>query len=215
MHFAKRTHFGLRTAMFPRCRRFKITGGTFNVNATPPTPCPQEALSPAVGISEIMTGINSLSRRFEDFEARFQAAAIFEADLQDSSIQTRDHPIPTQIVHGDVANTATCDPGQIIRHGSSASLLPDIRCGAIQSVQKKEMWWDSNQLFLEATIAQERAVIQSRKRGALRVLDKTYARTAFPSPEERIALAKMLDISPTSVHNWFLKKRESMKHTTT
>jgi homeobox protein YOX1/YHP1 len=36
----------------------------------------------------------------------------------------------------------------------------------------------------------------------LRVLNETYARTAFPSTEERLALAKALDMSPRSVQIW-------------
>jgi hypothetical protein len=36
----------------------------------------------------------------------------------------------------------------------------------------------------------------------LKVLNETYNRTAFPSTEERIALAKMLDMSARSVQIW-------------
>ena len=65
----------------------------------------------------------------------------------------------------------------------------------------------------------------------LEVLNKTYNRTAFPSTEERIALAKMLDMSARSVQIWwpflisdiddsylwcqtrFQNKRQSMRQT--
>ncbi len=36
----------------------------------------------------------------------------------------------------------------------------------------------------------------------LKLLNETYSRTAFPSTEERIALAKLLDMSPRSVQIW-------------
>jgi homeobox protein YOX1/YHP1 len=36
----------------------------------------------------------------------------------------------------------------------------------------------------------------------LKVLNEVYARTAFPSTEERNALAKQLDMSPRSVQIW-------------
>jgi homeobox protein YOX1/YHP1 len=51
----------------------------------------------------------------------------------------------------------------------------------------------------------EPAVKKKRKRAdaaQLRVLNETYARTAFPSTEERLALAKALDMSPRSVQIW-------------
>ncbi|KAJ7490616.1 hypothetical protein FB451DRAFT_1023780 [Mycena latifolia] len=47
----------------------------------------------------------------------------------------------------------------------------------------------------------------------LRVLNDTYARTAFPSMEERLALAKALDMPPRSVQIWFQNKRCSMRQT--
>ncbi|KAJ7840878.1 kinase-like domain-containing protein [Mycena leptocephala] len=45
----------------------------------------------------------------------------------------------------------------------------------------------------------------------LRVLNETYARTAYPSTEERLALAKAVDMSPRSVQIWFQNKRRSMR----
>ncbi|KAJ7798168.1 Homeodomain-like protein, partial [Mycena olivaceomarginata] len=62
----------------------------------------------------------------------------------------------------------------------------------------------------------EPTVKKKRKRGdaaQLRVLNGTYARTAFPSTEERLALAKALDMSPRSVQIWFQNKRQSMRQT--
>ncbi|KAJ7213992.1 hypothetical protein GGX14DRAFT_360525, partial [Mycena pura] len=63
----------------------------------------------------------------------------------------------------------------------------------------------------------EPAVKKKRKRadaGQLRVLNETYARTAqCPSTEERLALAKMLNMSPRSVQIWFQNKRQSMRQT--
>ncbi|KAJ6581589.1 hypothetical protein B0H19DRAFT_513653 [Mycena capillaripes] len=51
----------------------------------------------------------------------------------------------------------------------------------------------------------EPAAEKKRKRADaahLRVLNETYARTAFPSTEERLALAKALDMSPRSIQIW-------------
>ncbi|KAJ7891026.1 hypothetical protein B0H13DRAFT_1626084 [Mycena leptocephala] len=45
----------------------------------------------------------------------------------------------------------------------------------------------------------------------LRVLNEAYAQTAFPSTEERLALAKALDMSPRSVQIWFQNKRQLMR----
>ncbi|KAJ7909310.1 hypothetical protein B0H13DRAFT_2330476 [Mycena leptocephala] len=62
----------------------------------------------------------------------------------------------------------------------------------------------------------EPAAKKKRKRAdaaQLRVLNETYARTAFPSTEERLALAKALDMSPRSVQIWFQNKRQSMRQT--
>ncbi|KAJ7283001.1 hypothetical protein C8J57DRAFT_1297255 [Mycena rebaudengoi] len=62
----------------------------------------------------------------------------------------------------------------------------------------------------------ETTVKKKRKRAdaaQLRVLNETYARTAFPSTEERLALAKALDMSPRSVQIWFQNKRQSMRQT--
>jgi homeobox protein YOX1/YHP1 len=52
---------------------------------------------------------------------------------------------------------------------------------------------------------EEPTVKKKRKRAdaaQLKVLNETYNRTAFPSTEERIALAKMLDMSARSVQIW-------------
>ncbi|KAJ3866596.1 hypothetical protein EV359DRAFT_36264, partial [Lentinula novae-zelandiae] len=69
--------------------------------------------------------------------------------------------------------------------------------------------------------ANEPMIKKKRKRadaGQLRVLNDTYARTAFPSTEERQALAKLLDMSARSVQIWrdrFQNKRQSMRQTQT
>jgi len=52
---------------------------------------------------------------------------------------------------------------------------------------------------------EEPTIKKKRKRAdaaQLKVLNETYNRTAFPSTEERIALAKMLDMSARSVQIW-------------
>jgi homeobox protein YOX1/YHP1 len=51
----------------------------------------------------------------------------------------------------------------------------------------------------------EQVIKKKRKRAdarQLEVLNATYARTAFPSTEERAALAKQLDMSARSVQIW-------------
>jgi len=60
----------------------------------------------------------------------------------------------------------------------------------------------------EPTIKKKRKRADARQ---LEVLNATYARTAFPSTEERAALAKQLDMSPRSVQIWFQNKRQSMR----
>ena len=51
----------------------------------------------------------------------------------------------------------------------------------------------------ELTIKRKRERADSAQ---LKVLDETYSRTAFPSMEERTALANMLDMSPRSIQIW-------------
>ncbi|KAF5322724.1 hypothetical protein D9619_001985 [Psilocybe cf. subviscida] len=63
---------------------------------------------------------------------------------------------------------------------------------------------------------EEPTIKKKRKRAdaaQLKVLNETYNRTAFPSTEERLALAKMLDMSARSVQIWFQNKRQSMRQT--
>ncbi|KAH6914293.1 hypothetical protein BKA70DRAFT_661481 [Coprinopsis sp. MPI-PUGE-AT-0042] len=69
---------------------------------------------------------------------------------------------------------------------------------------------------ISPTTAEEPSIKKKRKRAdahQLKVLNETYARTAFPSTEERHALAKALDMSPRSVQIWFQNKRQSMRQT--
>ncbi|KAI6121463.1 hypothetical protein F5141DRAFT_998507 [Pisolithus sp. B1] len=64
---------------------------------------------------------------------------------------------------------------------------------------------------------EEPAIKKKRKRAdaaQLKVLNEVYARTAFPSTEERAELAKKLDMSARSVQIWFQNKRQSMRQTT-
>jgi homeobox protein YOX1/YHP1 len=66
------------------------------------------------------------------------------------------------------------------------------------------------------TSPEDTTVKKKRKRAdahQLKVLNETYARTAFPSTEERHALAKALDMSARSVQIWFQNKRQSMRQT--
>ncbi|KAI0302663.1 hypothetical protein BC826DRAFT_965965 [Russula brevipes] len=64
---------------------------------------------------------------------------------------------------------------------------------------------------------QAEPVIKKKRKRAdarqLEVLNATYARTAFPSTEERAALAKQLDMSARSVQIWFQNKRQSFRQT--
>lgn len=66
------------------------------------------------------------------------------------------------------------------------------------------------------TSPEEPTIKKKRKRAdaaQLKVLNETYNRTAFPSTEERHALAKALDMSARSVQIWFQNKRQSMRQT--
>ncbi|KAI0785613.1 hypothetical protein C8Q75DRAFT_722765 [Abortiporus biennis] len=63
----------------------------------------------------------------------------------------------------------------------------------------------------------EPTIKKKRKRAdaeQLKVLNETYNRTAFPSTEERIELAKKLGMSARSVQIWFQNKRQSMRQST-
>ncbi|GBE81095.1 predicted protein [Sparassis crispa] len=63
----------------------------------------------------------------------------------------------------------------------------------------------------------EPSIKKKRKRAdaeQLKVLNETYNRTAFPSTEERIELAKKLGMSARSVQIWFQNKRQSMRQST-
>ncbi|KIP10875.1 hypothetical protein PHLGIDRAFT_184498 [Phlebiopsis gigantea 11061_1 CR5-6] len=60
----------------------------------------------------------------------------------------------------------------------------------------------------------EPTIKKKRKRAdaeQLKVLNETYNRTAFPSTEERIDLAKKLGMSARSVQIWFQNKRQAMR----
>ncbi|CDO72530.1 hypothetical protein BN946_scf184983.g13 [Trametes cinnabarina] len=61
---------------------------------------------------------------------------------------------------------------------------------------------------------QPEPVKKKRKRAdaeQLKVLNETYNRTAFPSTEERVELAKKLGMSARSVQIWFQNKRQAMR----
>lgn len=64
--------------------------------------------------------------------------------------------------------------------------------------------------------AEEPVIKKKRKRAdaaQLKVLNETYARTAFPSTEERAELARKLDMSARSVQIWFQNKRQAARQT--
>ncbi|KAH8828261.1 hypothetical protein DL96DRAFT_1602465 [Flagelloscypha sp. PMI_526] len=64
---------------------------------------------------------------------------------------------------------------------------------------------------------EETPIVKKKRRRAdanqLRVLNATYERTAFPTTEERLALAHQLEMSARSVQIWFQNKRQAMKQT--
>lgn len=56
-------------------------------------------------------------------------------------------------------------------------------------------------------VSEEPVIKKKRKRAdaaQLKVLNETYARTAFPSTEERAELARKLDMSARSVQIWYV-----------
>lgn len=59
---------------------------------------------------------------------------------------------------------------------------------------------------ISPTSGDEPTIKKKRKRAdaaQLKILTETYARTAFPSTEERLELAKLLDMTPRSVQIWY------------
>ncbi|KAF5326264.1 hypothetical protein D9611_000034 [Ephemerocybe angulata] len=70
---------------------------------------------------------------------------------------------------------------------------------------------------ISPTSPEEPPMVKKKRKRAdaaqLKVLNETYARTAFPSTEERHSLAKALDMSARSVQIWFQNKRQSMRQT--
>ncbi|KAH7888556.1 hypothetical protein F5I97DRAFT_1935060 [Phlebopus sp. FC_14] len=95
-------------------------------------------------------------------------------------------------------------PAQIEAHGPS----PYARGAVTNSVLTQEP---------SSVLVTEEPVIKKKRKRAdaaqLKVLNETYARTAFPSTEERAELAKKLDMSARSVQIWFQNKRQSMRQT--
>ncbi|KAJ7594007.1 Homeodomain-like protein [Mycena floridula] len=66
------------------------------------------------------------------------------------------------------------------------------------------------------TSSEEPTIKKKRKRAdanQLKILVETYNRTAFPSTDERLELAKLLDMTPRSVQIWFQNRRQSMRQT--
>jgi homeobox protein YOX1/YHP1 len=62
-----------------------------------------------------------------------------------------------------------------------------------------------------AVVNEEASQVKKKRKRAdaaqLEVLNEVYNRTAFPSTEERAAIAKKLDMTPRSVQIWFQNKR--------
>ncbi|EKM54477.1 uncharacterized protein PHACADRAFT_258345 [Phanerochaete carnosa HHB-10118-sp] len=72
----------------------------------------------------------------------------------------------------------------------------------------------SSEYDRESVNMAEPTIKKKRKRAdaeQLKVLNETYNRTAFPSTEERIELAKKLGMSARSVQIWFQNKRQAMR----
>jgi len=95
-------------------------------------------------------------------------------------------------------------PAQVEAHGPS----PYARGTVTNSVLTQEP--------ASVLVTDEPIIKKKRKRAdaaQLKVLNETYARTAFPSTEERAELARKLDMSARSVQIWFQNKRQSMRQT--
>ena len=86
-------------------------------------------------------------------------------------------------------------PSQVEAHGPS----PYARGPITNSVLTQEP---------ASMMVNEEPVIKKKRKRAdaaqLKVLNETYARTAFPSTEERAELAKKLDMSARSVQIWLV-----------
>jgi homeobox protein YOX1/YHP1 len=90
-------------------------------------------------------------------------------------------------------------------HQTQASVLADTRSETSYGRPSSHSQLYSSPPISPTTSEQEPTIKKKRKRAdaaQLKILNETYARTAFPSTEERQALAKELDMSARSVQIW-------------
>ncbi|KAI9511138.1 homeobox-domain-containing protein [Russula earlei] len=97
-------------------------------------------------------------------------------------------------------------------HSSVARNVPTSRSAQLPYTRAPPVMspvdYDTQTESTEPSIKKKRKRADARQ---LEVLNATYARTAFPSTEERAQLAKDLDMSARSVQIWFQNKRQSAR----
>ncbi|THU95396.1 homeobox-domain-containing protein [Dendrothele bispora CBS 962.96] len=122
----------------------------------------------------------------------------------DMSMTDVRNPVHSQSVHQT--------PGSVL----SADARSDSSYGRAPNQSQVTSPYGSPPPISPTSPEQEPTIKKKRKRAdatQLKILNETYSRTAFPSTEERQALAKELDMSARSVQIWFQNKRQSMRQT--
>ncbi|KXN91073.1 Homeobox protein HD-10 [Leucoagaricus sp. SymC.cos] len=124
--------------------------------------------------------------------------------------------------YGTYSNNYTYLPAtadQLDMNASLFDLEPQVRSSSPGSYRSQSLAdnFTPSPISPNPTPTTEEPTIKKKRKRAdanqLKVLNEVYARTAFPSTEERNALAKQLDMSPRSVQIWFQNKRQSMRQT--
>ena len=119
-----------------------------------------------------------------------------QASAHHSSNSSRPIPAPPQYYH---------EPGMPVYSSVVGRTMPSSR--STQPYPRSAPPPSPVEDDLSARSAADSIIKKKRKRAdahQLSVLNATYERTAFPSTEERAALAKQLDMSPRSVQIWLV-----------
>ncbi|KAI0268801.1 hypothetical protein BC834DRAFT_653852 [Gloeopeniophorella convolvens] len=150
--------------------------------------------------------------------AGYSSAQGYPQYPQYQSLATTTYPSGHSSSRGAVPTAAAANPhyhqSMAMAHASVERTMPSSRNAATQLPYARAppsmspVDYDPHPEAGEPTIKKKRKRADARQ---LEVLNATYARTAFPSTEERAALAKELDMSARSVQIWFQNKRQSMR----
>ena len=127
--------------------------------------------------------------------APFQPHSYSFPPVPDPRSHPSQHPPIHQLSLGSVYPPERGVPAHVEAHGPS----PYARGHVTNSVLTQEP--------ASVLVSEEPVIKKKRKRAdaaQLKVLNETYARTAFPSTEERAELARKLDMSARSVQIWYV-----------